>query len=123
MLFSELSVSKIVAQRRQQMSADNTIAILVTRRRDGKPGSEFRVAHVMAVDNNWNQPDYPYPSKDHRAVFNREMVRANFSNSEVFYTKEEALKSAQELEKKIEIVEYGIRWFDFSAISFPASDD
>jgi hypothetical protein len=101
------------------MSTDNTIAILATRRRDGQPGLEFRVAEVMAIENIWHQPDYP--SVD-RPVLNREMVRGNFRKSNVFYNEEDARSAAKEMEKTIEFVEYGIKYFEFANTFFPASD-
>ena len=102
------------------MSTDNTIAILATRRRDGQSGLEFRIAEVMAIENIWHQPDYP--SSMDNPVFNREVVRGNFAKSNVFYTKEEAFRAARDLEKKVEFVEYGIRYLEFISTFFPASD-
>jgi hypothetical protein len=110
---------KTVTNRNVTMSADNTIGILVTRRRDGQHGLEFRVAHAKAIET--IEEDSDYPSKD-SAVFNRERVRALFMSSPVFFSIEEAFLLAWKLEEKIGYVEYGIRKLDYSRVYFPASN-
>lgn len=105
------------------MSADNTIGILVNRRRDGQEGQEYRVAEAQAIENIYYEADYP--SAD-RKVFNREWVRELFSKAPFFHQMENANRYAQRMLRRIEgaggIVEYGVRIFDHSDTYFPASD-
>lgn len=81
------------------MSADNQILILEDI--DG----QFRVAHVSASDENFDDPEW---------------VFWNFRNSEVFHDEEQAIEKArkkeQELEKDGGWVEYGINSIE---INFP----
>jgi hypothetical protein len=101
------------------MSADNTIGILITRRRDGQEGNEYRVAHVQAVENIEMNPDYP--SADH-PVLHRENVRRLVGRSSFFYSIEEANRTAELMEGCAGFVEHGIRVLDFASVFFPASD-
>lgn len=106
--------------RSRSMSADNTIGILITRRRDGNAGNEYRVAHVQSIENMEYEP-LDYPSVDH-PLLNREWVRRLFGKSPVFLDLEDAFRLAKRLEKEAEYVEYGIRLLDFNQLYFPASD-
>lgn len=102
------------------MSVDTTIGILVTCRRDGQPGQEFRVAHVRAIETISDEPDYP---STQNPVLNRERVRQCFAGSQMFTDREQALEAANRLlQKKGGYVEYGICELDYSNLHFPASN-
>lgn len=101
------------------MSADNTVAVLITKARKGD-GVEVRVAHVQALENIKYEPDYP--SGKYR-VLNRRWVRALFARARIFFNDVEAAWSyAESVEREVGYVEYGVEQFDFSNIYFPASD-
>lgn len=99
------------------MSADNTIGILITRRRDGDEGQEYRVAHVQAIDNLWYKPDYPSVAQP---VLNRHHTLLQFADASVFKEAEAAMYAAMCLEQDVGYVEYGIRLLNYTAIYFPA---
>lgn len=101
------------------MSADNTIGILITRRRDGQKGQEYRVAHAQAIENIEYQPDYPSAA---HPVLNREYARSLFGSSKMFLNKDDAYREATRLYDAVGDVEYGIRELDYAAVYFPASD-
>lgn len=101
------------------MSAHNAIAVLITCRRDGKPGCEYRVARVIALENVTRDPDYPSADSP---ILNRQVVRNYFEACEVLYDSAEARQAALKLEEEHEFVEYGIVELDYSPICFPASE-
>ena len=74
------------------MSADNTVVILVTRRRDGRVGQEYRVAHCQAIENLWFSPDYP---SEARPEVNREWLRSLCGEVDFLHSAEEALRQAR----------------------------
>lgn len=87
------------------MSADNTIAIMEFP--DG-----FRVAHCQAVEDICDQPDFPNKLTD---AYRRLIFDKCFAHEDAASVWEVACA----LEKEIEYVEYGIRWFK-SERPFPA---
>ena len=102
------------------MSADDTTGIMITKRRDGQPGNEYRVAWAQAIENIELEPDYPSMAQP---ALNRESVRTLFAKSQVFFREEDALTAASRIESRWEGgTEYGIKKFDFSTLYFPASD-
>lgn len=100
------------------MSADNTIVVLGTKRKDGQPGMEYRVAEIQAAENLTYQPDYP-PTKP---VLNRWHLLIIFNGKRVILDKLEALETAQKLEKESGYVEYGISFWEYPEVFFPATD-
>ena len=113
---------RVLAQNRREggeMSTDNTIAVLVTRRRDGKPGNEYRVAHVMALENIRFHRDYPSAVNP---VLNREMILSIFGDCQVYYDPVEAREVASKMEEGHDFVEYGIEELDYSKLHFPATE-
>jgi hypothetical protein len=102
------------------MSADNTILILGTLRRDGQPGYEYRVDNVQAAENVYDPIDPDYPSKEN-AVLVRDTVLYWFARAPVFFDELAAMKYAKKIERKQDIVEYGVKLCLFS-VYFPASD-
>lgn len=101
------------------MSADNTVVVLMTRRRDRRPGTEFRVAYLQAAERLVEAPDYPSMVNP---KLNRGEVRRYFAESDIFFEMERAFDHAQELEKQYVYVEYGIRFLDYRNLFFPAGD-
>lgn len=101
------------------MSADNTVAILVTKGRKAGTKIEVRVAHVQALENIEWMPDYPPTSP----VVNREWLRRHFADAALFYDMEQAQKYAERVEQDAIYVEYGIQMLtNYMWIQFPASD-
>jgi hypothetical protein len=79
------------------MSADNSICVLVSRSRSGRP--EYRVSHVKAVEN--ASCDYDPARRDR-------YLRDEFAKCEVFPSAQSAFMEARRLLAKHEYVEYGI---------------
>lgn len=99
------------------MSADNTIGILITKRSDGQPGQEYRVGYAQAIENAWEEPDYPGDkSSMHRAT-----VRRIWAKSPVYTDAGVARKAAVVMEVQQGYVEYGIVVYDHPNLFFPAS--
>lgn len=83
------------------MSADNGIYVLLT---ETDKGPEYRVVHTSAIDNiygKWNTETAKYEG-DLTAIV------STFSDSEVFYTLNEALDKAEEIENTVGDTEDGI---------------
>jgi hypothetical protein len=83
------------------MSMDNGIYILLT---ETEGGPEYRVAYATAIDNiygEWNADRAKY-------VGDLTSIVSTFSESEVFYTLNEALDKAEEIENDIGYTEDGI---------------
>jgi hypothetical protein len=83
------------------MSMDNGIYILLT---ETEGGPEYRVAYATAIDNiygEWNADRAKY-------VGDLSAISSTFSESEVFYTLNEALDKAEEIENDIGYTEDGI---------------
>lgn len=108
------------------MSADNAVAILITRDKFRKSGEHswtntwdegaiaYRVAHIQSADNfQW--------------LINHEIhnlgawMQDCFSLDEVFYDEREAFARARELIAEIGFVEYGIITLDGTAYNFPCA--
>ena len=102
------------------MSADTTTGMLITKRRDGQPGNEYRVAWAQNIGGIMDEPNYP-PSMQH-PILNRKLVRDIFAKSEVHFTEAKALVEASAIEGACRGTEYGIVKFDFSSLYFPASE-
>lgn len=100
------------------MSADNTIGILATARRDGRKGLEYRVCHRQVIENIEYEADYP----PRNPVLNREEVLYTWGKSQVFTKYEDAQRAAWKLEADAGHVEYGVVDFAYPDIFFPASD-
>lgn len=83
------------------MSADNGIYVFLT---ETERGPEYRVAHAQAIDNIYGEWD-PVGAK---YKGNTEAILDVFNESEVFYTLNEALDKAEELENDIGYTEDGI---------------
>ena len=103
------------------MSADNTIVIIETKRTalenpkgvwtNRVPNTVFRVAHVQAFDNfDYYKKEQPYNLGAYLYV--------TFCKSPVFTKVSDALEYAQQLEKEIGYVEYGIQNFDLTEYVF-----
>ena len=90
------------------MSADNGIYILKTSKKDR---IEYRVAHAVAIDNNWYEEN-----ELHNLGWYLYKV---FGNSEVFTSRDDAFQKAYELENKAGWTEYGICEIDMSKYNFP----
>lgn len=83
------------------MSADNGIYILLT---ETEKGPEYRVAYAQAIDSiygKFNEEKFRYDGDD-------EQIRSVFGKSEVFYTLNEALDKAEEIEQDYNYLEDGI---------------
>lgn len=83
------------------MSADNGIYILLT---ETEKGPEYRVAYAQAIDSiygKFNEEKFRYDGDD-------EQIRSVFGESEVFYTLNEALDKAEEIEQDYNYLEDGI---------------
>lgn len=83
------------------MSMDNGIYVLLTETEDGP---QYRVAYATAIDNiygEWNADRAKY-------VGDLTSIVSTFSESEVFYTLNEALDKAEEIENDIGYTEDGI---------------
>lgn len=83
------------------MSADNGIYVLQI---DTEKGSEYRVAHAHAIDNIYGK----YNDDIGRYEGNLECIQSMFGEAKVFYTLNEALDYAEELETQYEYLEDGI---------------
>ena len=83
------------------MSADNGIYIFLS---DTEKGPEYRVSHAQAIDNIYGEWDVD------RAKYKGDIpaIREAFSDSEVFYTLNEALDKAEEIENDVGYTEDGI---------------
>ena len=83
------------------MSSDNGIYVLLT---ETENGPEYRVSHAFSIDNiygEWNTDTAKYEG-DLNAIV------STFSDSEVFYTLNEALDKAEEIENDVGYTEDGI---------------
>lgn len=83
------------------MSADNGIYILST---DSEKGPEYRVTYASAIDNiygEWNDKTAKYNG-------NIQNIKETFGEVPVFYTLNEALDFAEELENSNDPTEDGI---------------
>lgn len=83
------------------MSSDNGIYVLYT---ESDKGPEYRVANVCAIDNvygKFNETTQSYEG-------DVELLKETFGNSEVFYSLNEALDRAEQMEYDAEYLEYGI---------------
>lgn len=83
------------------MSADNGIYVLLT---ETEKGPEYRVSHAQSIDNiygEWDVDRAKYKG-DNLAIFD------TFCQSEVFYTLNEALDKAEEIEHDVGYTEDGI---------------
>ena len=83
------------------MSMDNGIYVLLTETEDGP---QYRVAYATAIDNiygEWNADRAKY-------VGDLNAIVSTFSESEVYYTLNEALDKAEEIENDIGYTEDGI---------------
>ena len=83
------------------MSMDNGIYVLLT---ETENGPEYRVSHAFSIDNiygEWN---------DKTAKYNGDIsaLVSTFGESEVFYTLNEALDKAEEIENDVGHTEDGI---------------
>ena len=83
------------------MSADNGIYIFLT---ETEKGPEYRVSHSQAIDNIYGEWDAD------RAKYKGDIpaIKEAFSDSEVFYTLNEALDKAEEIEQDVGYTEDGI---------------
>jgi hypothetical protein len=83
------------------MSSDNGIYILLT---ETDKGPEYRVTHAFSIDNiygKWNTESAKYEG-------DLTSIVSTFSESEVFYTLNEALDKAEEIENDVGDTEDGI---------------
>jgi hypothetical protein len=83
------------------MSMDNGIYVLLT---ESEKGPEYRVTYATAIDNiygQWNADKAKYEG-------DKDAIASTFSESEVFYTLNEALDKAEEIENDIGYTEDGI---------------
>ena len=83
------------------MSMDNGIYVLLTETEDGP---QYRVAYATAIDKiygEWNADRAKY-------VGDLPSIVSTFSESEVFYTLNEALDKAEEIENDVGYTEDGI---------------
>lgn len=83
------------------MSADNGIYVLFT---ETEKGPEYRVAYAHAIDSiygKFNEETFRYDGDDNQ-------IRSVFGESEVFYTLNEALDKAEEIEQDYDYLEDGI---------------
>ena len=83
------------------MSIDNGIYVLLT---ETEGGPQYRVAYATAIDNiygEWNADRAKY-------VGDLNAIVSTFSESEVYYTLNEALDKAEEIENDIGYTEDGI---------------
>jgi len=83
------------------MSADNGIYVFLT---ETERGPEYRVAHTQAIDNIYGEWD----ANGAKYKGNTEAMLDVFSESEVFYTLNEALDKAEEIENDVGYTEDGI---------------
>ncbi len=106
------------------MSADNTLLILATLRRDGLPGFEYRVAHVQAAGNITGPMEPDYPSAQHPVLHHETVLRA-YAQAPLFFDETSARKYANRMEQRIiadcGIVEYGVKLHQTN-VYFPATD-
>ena len=83
------------------MSADNGIYVLYT---ESEKGPEYRVAHTTAIGNiygAWNDETAKYEGDPN-------CIKGTFGESEVYYTLNEALDKAEEIENDVGYTEDGI---------------
>ena len=83
------------------MSMDNGIYVFLT---ETDNGPEYRVAHAFSIDNiygEWNEKTAKY-NGDIQAIV------STFSESEVFYTLNDALDKAEEIQGDVGYTEDGI---------------
>ena len=83
------------------MSADNGIYVLFT---ETEKGPEYRVTHAQGIDSiygKFNEESFKYEG-------NSELLKEYFSEAEVFYTIDEALNYAEDLERNIGYTEDGV---------------
>lgn len=83
------------------MSADNGIYVLLT---ESEKGPEYRVSYASAIDNiygEWNDKTAKYNG-------NIQSIKETFGEVPVFYTLNEALDFAEELEHNMDPTEDGI---------------
>jgi len=92
------------------MSADNTIAILKTPRKDG--GFEYRVAHAQAIDNLWYAP-VEWEDQNYCKDGNPKEIVRYFGDCEVFLDAKAASEKAKQLYDDCMYVEYGIQEYSF----------
>lgn len=85
------------------MSSDNGIYILKSK--DG-----YRVVHTQAIENIywWNVENPDTRKWKKKSKINPIELKEYFGESKVFKTENEVLKEAIQLQKKYEMVEYGI---------------
>jgi hypothetical protein len=100
------------------MSADNGVYILET---PAKKGSEFRVAHLQAIDNLHCHFCKKHPNKFKKGCRECEIgycehkdckiknARQMWSGCEIFYSMDEAMKEADSLYDEVGYAEYGIQ--------------
>jgi hypothetical protein len=111
------------------MSADNGVYILVSRGRKTRHGykKEYRVTHAQAIENiQWQPGDGIIPG-DEEIELSPMYVRALFGNARVFTDRRIAEGYAQRIyDEHTEdggVVEYGIRFLDYSHIRFPKKQE
>lgn len=83
------------------MSVDNGIYVFLT---ETEKGPEYRVAYAHAIDSiygKFNEQTFQYDG-------NISSIRSTFGESEVFYTLNEALDKAEEIEQECDYLEDGI---------------
>lgn len=83
------------------MSSDNGIYVFLT---ETEKGPEYRVAHAQAIDNIYGEWDVDHA----KYKGNDSAIRETFSEAEVFYTLNEALDKAEEIENDVGYTEDGI---------------
>jgi hypothetical protein len=84
------------------ISADNGIYVLFTE--SEKNGPQYRVAHLQAIDNIYGK----FSEEKLQYEGNPEIINDYFGGAQVFYTLNEALDYAEEVENKIGYTEDGI---------------
>lgn len=98
------------------MSADTTVLVVRTERRDGREGYEYRVRCVQNAEDLVDVPDYP----SRRPVVSRWFLLRNFADATVYYDGNLAQAEARRIEREMGFgLEYGIRWHRFNGVHFP----
>ena len=83
------------------MSADNGIYVLLT---ESEKGPEYRVAYAQAIDSIYGK----FNEETFKWEGDMEAMRDIFQEAQVFYTLNEALDHAEEIEQEHEYLEDGI---------------
>lgn len=83
------------------MSADNGIYVLLTQ---SEKGPEYRVAYASAIDNIYGK----FNDETRKYEGNLDAIKATFAEATVFYTLNEALDFAEEMEHNTEYLEDGV---------------